>query len=166
VKAAVVEEEHAVGDVADVGDLVGRDDERPGSVVLANDDWPRCVAAREQRVVDEQETVGVRAALVELSRIDEDGSEGELDRSRVGATEAGEAVQQRRGSRAARAEHGETLPSLDVEAEPTQDPRAGRTSGDPGSVALPEGAGAQGVRHGRTVHDRRRGSVTDIAPPG
>jgi hypothetical protein len=57
--------------------------------------------------------------------LDKQWGQRELDRSGVGTAKAGEAVQQRRGSRAARAEDGEAFSSLDVEAEASQDPRAG-----------------------------------------
>jgi len=70
-EAAVVEEEDAVGDVADVGELVSRDDERLSSVVLANDErWAR-VTARTQGIVDEEETVGVRWSIGRRLRFDE-----------------------------------------------------------------------------------------------
>lgn len=89
VQAAVVQEEHAVGDVADAGELVGRDDERLGAVGLSNDEHPVRVAAREESVVDEKESVRVRQSVVQLRRVDEVWAEGELDRSRVQAAETG-----------------------------------------------------------------------------
>jgi hypothetical protein len=60
VQAAVMEQEDAVGHAADVGELVGRDDQRPGSVVLADGERVTRAAAREQGVVDEEESIGVR----------------------------------------------------------------------------------------------------------
>jgi hypothetical protein len=60
VQAAVVQEEDAVGDVADAGELVGRDDERLVPFVLVNDEWLPYVGAREQGVVDEKESVRER----------------------------------------------------------------------------------------------------------
>ena len=70
-ETAVVEEKDTVGDVADVGELVSRDDECLASVVLPNDErWAR-VTARTQWVVDEEETVGVRRSIVRRHRFDE-----------------------------------------------------------------------------------------------
>lgn len=70
-ETAVVEEKDAVGDVADVGELVRRDDECLASVVLPNDErWTR-VTARAQWVVDEEEAVGVRRSTARRHRFDE-----------------------------------------------------------------------------------------------
>ena len=71
VKAAVVEKQDAVGDVADVGELVGRDDDCLMPVVLTDCQWLPGFAAREQGIVDEQESVGARRSLVQMSRFDE-----------------------------------------------------------------------------------------------
>lgn len=166
VEAAVVQEEDAVGDVADAGELVGRDDERLGAVGFSNDQRLVRVAAGDQGIVDEKESIGVGQSVVQLSRFDEARVQGELDRSGVGAAEAGEAMQQRRGSGAARTEHHDAFASLDIEAGAAQDPRAGRASGDAGGVALPEGAGAKDVRHGCTVPVRQEGRGTPVAPTG
>jgi len=71
VEAAVVEEEDAVGDVADAGELVGRDDERLIPNLLSNDERLACMAAREQGVVDQEDSIGRGRVVVQRSPFDE-----------------------------------------------------------------------------------------------
>ena len=74
-----------------------------------------------------------------------------LDASRVGAPQAGETVEQRGGAGTPRAEYRDALALLHLEARTLEHPDACGTSGDAGGVALPEGMGAKGERHDRTM---------------
>jgi hypothetical protein len=142
-EAAVMEQQHPVSHVSHAGQLVGRDD-RGGcrQMRLSHEPRTRSPVPKSWIVVDEEQTVGSNRDLVEVLGADEQGLEAGLDGTCVGATEAGEAVQQRGASSAARAEYRDAFAVLDVKVGTAQDPRANRAAFHSGGVALPQGAGA------------------------
>ena len=163
-QAAVMEQQHSVGDVTHTRELVGRDDRRRRGALAARE--RRAVAERRDvgaADLDEEQLVLAGTELVLLLRSDQYRNQVGLDCSGVGPPQAGEAIQERRGAGARCSEHGEAFAPLDVQARAAKDPCTRRASFDAGGVALPESASAKGERHPRTIRDLA--SRYAITPP-
>jgi len=141
-EATVAQQEHTVDEVTDVGELVRGDDRRAAALRrFAYDTWDDGCSILMRRVVDEHDAVGAGERRLDARGVrtsDQERRTAVLDRSRIRASETGEAVEQRGGACAARAENGDTFSLVHLEGRPAQHPDARRTSRDAGGVALPE----------------------------
>jgi hypothetical protein len=148
---SVAQQERAVHEVADAGELVRGDDRR--DAVLGR--FMHRARQREDRfrwrgIIDEHDVVGTRRRVRYVRRAgrgEETRALAMLDRARVDATQPRETLQQRRRSGARRAEDGDALTFVHLEAGGAQHPDPRRASGDAGGVARPQGVGAKDEWH-------------------
>jgi len=148
---SVAQQERAVHEVADAGELVRGDDRR--DAVLGR--FMHRAAKREdcvrwRRIIDQHDVVGTSRRVRHARRAgsgEETRALPVLDRTGVDAAQPREAVEQRRRAGATRAEDGDALTLVHLEAGSAQHPDPRRASGDAGGVALPQGMGAKGEWH-------------------
>ena len=82
----MVQQQEPIGDVANAGELMRRDDRRRrGGASFANEAGTFGFAVDAEPVVDEEKSAGGLALLVHSSCVDEQWVEVSLDRSGVGA---------------------------------------------------------------------------------
>ena len=118
-KATVMQQEDPVGDSAHTCQLVGGDDGRRSVASLfSHEVRGRASSTDVEPIVVEQQPIGGTPFLADGWHIDELRSQTELDGAGVGAPQAGETVEERRGARTACTEDGDALSMLDVEARP------------------------------------------------
>lgn len=147
----VAQQESAVHEVANAGKLVGGNDGRVallrGLVHGASDGSD---AAPMRSVVDEHDLTRAWRCVPSVRRQQVRGLPV-LDRARVHATKTGEALEERRSAGSASPEDGDALTLVHLETGGAKHPDSRRASLDAGGVALPEGMGAKGERHDRTM---------------
>jgi hypothetical protein len=116
-----MQQQDAMGDSAHARQLVGSDDGRRGVATPLCDEMRSPTSSTEiEPLIVKNQPIRVRPLLsADCDVVDEQGSETELDGARVDTAETSEAVQQRGGASAARAEDGDALSMLDVEARTT-----------------------------------------------
>ena len=145
-EVSVAQQESAIHEAADAGELVRCDDGGDAAVRrLTHGARERGLHSRMHGFVDEHDVTRTRG------RVSSDRRAGArqqtralevLDRARIDAPEAGEAMEQCRSARTAGAENRDALAFVHVETGGAQHPDPGRAAGDAGCVALPEGVGA------------------------
>jgi len=151
----VAQEEGPVDKVADPGELVRRDDGRDatlGRLVHRSGDGRS--AFEMSGIIEKHDVAHVRCRTPSV-RHGRDGHQARLlamlDCAGVDAAEAGETVEQRGRSRSPSAEDGDAFSLAYLEAGGAQHPHARGAPRHASGVALPEGVGAEGERHDRTM---------------